>query len=116
MNIAGACSLVAQAPGATGGSVQRQAPTAVPRPVRWRTDRPAGAPHDAGSGLPATVTAVTPLPTRTETDSFGPIEVPADALWGAQTERSRRFFAIGEQRMPPAIIHALAESSAPPPR
>ncbi len=47
--------------------------------------------------------------TRTETDSFGPIEVPAHALWGAQTERSRRFFAIGEQRMPLPVIHALAE-------
>ena len=47
--------------------------------------------------------------TRTETDSFGPIEVPADALWGAQTARSLRFFAIGEQRMPLAIVHALAE-------
>jgi len=47
--------------------------------------------------------------TRTEKDSFGPIEVPADALWGAQTERSRRFFAIGSQRMPMAIVHALAE-------
>ncbi len=45
---------------------------------------------------------------RTETDSFGSIEVPADALWGAQTARSLRFFAIGEQRMPLAIIHALA--------
>ncbi|MFN7778166.1 MAG: class II fumarate hydratase, partial [Betaproteobacteria bacterium] len=47
--------------------------------------------------------------TRTETDSFGPIEVPADALWGAQTERSRHYFAIGEQRMPLAIVHARAE-------
>ena len=47
--------------------------------------------------------------TRTETDSMGPIEVPADALWGAQTERSRRHFAIGEQRMPIALVHALAE-------
>ena len=46
--------------------------------------------------------------TRTETDSFGAIEVPADALWGAQTERSRRFFAIGTQRMPIEIVHALA--------
>ena len=45
---------------------------------------------------------------RTESDSFGPIEVPGTALWGAQTERSRRFFAIGEQRMPREIIHALA--------
>jgi fumarate hydratase, class II len=47
--------------------------------------------------------------TRTETDSMGPIEVPADALWGAQTERSRRYFAIGQERMPPALICALAE-------
>ena len=46
--------------------------------------------------------------TRTESDSFGPIEVPADALWAAQTERSRRFFAIGAQRMPLGIVHALA--------
>ena len=46
--------------------------------------------------------------TRTEHDSFGPIEVPAQALWGAQTARSLQFFAIGEQRMPPAIIQALA--------
>lgn len=47
--------------------------------------------------------------TRIETDSFGPIEVSADALWGAQTERSRRFFAIGSQRMPLEVVHALAE-------
>ena len=46
--------------------------------------------------------------TRTETDSFGPIDVPADALWGAQTARSLRFFAIGEQRMPLEVVHALA--------
>ena len=46
--------------------------------------------------------------TRTESDNFGPIEVPADALWGAQTERSLRYFAIGEQRMPLPVIHALA--------
>ena len=53
-------------------------------------------------------TTVRPAP-RTETDSFGPIDVPGDALWGAQTERSLRFFAIGEQRMPAAIVHALAQ-------
>ena len=45
---------------------------------------------------------------RTESDSFGPIDVPADALWGAQTARSLHFFAIGEQRMPSEIVHALA--------
>jgi fumarate hydratase, class II len=45
--------------------------------------------------------------TRTETDSFGPIEVAADRYWGAQTERSRQNFRIGRDRMPIAIIHAL---------
>lgn len=47
-------------------------------------------------------------PHRTATDSFGPIDIPEGALWGAQTERSRRFFAIGEQRMPLGVIHAMA--------
>jgi len=46
--------------------------------------------------------------TRTETDSFGPIEVPADRYWGAQTERSRQNFRIGGDRMPIEIVHALA--------
>src|SRR5438067_362585 len=46
--------------------------------------------------------------TRTEKDSFGPIEVPADHLWGAQTERSRRFFRISSERMPLPVVHALA--------
>ncbi|MGA7998891.1 MAG: lyase family protein, partial [Bradyrhizobium sp.] len=45
--------------------------------------------------------------TRTETDSFGPIEVPADRYWGAQTERSRQNFRIGQDRMPMPIIRAL---------
>jgi fumarate hydratase class II len=45
--------------------------------------------------------------TRSETDSFGPIEVPADRYWGAQTERSRRNFRIGQDRMPVPIVHAL---------
>ena len=44
---------------------------------------------------------------RTERDTFGPIEVPADRLWDAQTERSRRNFRIGEERMPKPIIRAL---------
>src|SRR5690349_18535672 len=45
--------------------------------------------------------------TRTETDSFGPIEVAADRYWGAQTERSRQNFRIGQDRMPLAIVRAL---------
>ena len=46
--------------------------------------------------------------TRTEKDSFGPVEVPAERLWGAQTERSRRFFRISGERMPLPVIYALA--------
>ncbi len=42
-----------------------------------------------------------------ETDSFGPIPVPADRYWGAQTERSRQNFRIGQDRMPMPIIRAL---------
>lgn len=45
---------------------------------------------------------------RTVSDSFGSVSVPAGVLWGAQTARSLQFFAIGEQRMPIDIIHALA--------
>src|SRR5258708_32591493 len=45
---------------------------------------------------------------RTETDSFGPIEVPADAYWGAQTERSIGNFPFGpREQMPLEIVHAL---------
>ena len=46
--------------------------------------------------------------TRTETDTFGPIEVPADRLWGAQTQRSIQNFRIGGDRMPTPLVHALA--------
>ena len=46
--------------------------------------------------------------TRVETDTFGPIEVAADRYWGAQTERSRRNFQIGDEVMPPPLIRALA--------
>jgi fumarate hydratase class II len=46
--------------------------------------------------------------TRVETDSFGPIDVPADRYWGAQTERSLRNFRIGTERIPIPLIRALA--------
>ncbi|HKB24216.1 MAG TPA: class II fumarate hydratase [Methylomirabilota bacterium] len=45
--------------------------------------------------------------TRTESDSLGTIEVPADRYWGAQTERSRHHFAIGEDRMPVEVVRAF---------
>ncbi|MDE0212217.1 MAG: class II fumarate hydratase [Boseongicola sp.] len=45
--------------------------------------------------------------TRTETDSFGPLEVPADRYWGAQTQRSLMNFPIGWERQPIAVVRAL---------
>ena len=45
--------------------------------------------------------------TRTETDTFGPIEVPADRYWGAQTQRSLQNFRIGTDRMPLPVVRAL---------
>jgi fumarate hydratase, class II len=45
--------------------------------------------------------------TRVETDSFGPIDVPAHRYWGAQTQRSLQNFRIGGQRMPLPLVHAL---------
>jgi fumarate hydratase, class II len=45
--------------------------------------------------------------TRTESDAFGPLEIPADKFWGAQTERSLHNFRIGTERMPIELVHAL---------
>ncbi|SLN39288.1 Fumarate hydratase class II [Falsiruegeria litorea R37] len=45
--------------------------------------------------------------TRTETDSFGPLEVPTDKYWGAQTQRSIMNFPIGWEKQPVAIVRAL---------
>ncbi len=46
--------------------------------------------------------------TRTEKDTMGPVEVPADRLWGAQTQRSLQNFEISGERMPPQLIRSLA--------
>ncbi len=48
------------------------------------------------------------MSTRTETDSMGGIEVDAERLWGAQTQRSLQYFRISSERMPPELITALA--------
>lgn len=49
------------------------------------------------------------MATRTEHDSFGDIDVPADCLWGAQTQRSLHYFAISTERMPRELLTALAQ-------
>src|SRR5471030_1604885 len=48
--------------------------------------------------------------TRIEKDSMGPIDVPAQRLWGAQTQRSLEHFLISSEKMPPALIDALAQT------
>ncbi len=48
------------------------------------------------------------MSTRTETDSMGAIDVPADRYWGAQTQRSLHHFHIGDDHMPEAVITAMA--------
>ena len=55
-----------------------------------------------------TDTATSDHQTRVETDSFGPIDVPSDRYWGAQTQRSRENFKIGGQLIPLRVVHALA--------
>src|ERR1700693_2600077 len=50
---------------------------------------------------------MTRIDTRTERDSFGPIEVPGDRLWGAQTQRSLEHFRISSEKMAPELIRAL---------
>ncbi|MGC9666115.1 class II fumarate hydratase [Planosporangium sp. 12N6] len=55
--------------------------------------------HDLPVGIDATGT-------RTETDALGAVEVPADRYWGAQTQRSLRYFGSGDDRMPKEIYHA----------
>jgi fumarate hydratase class II len=51
---------------------------------------------------------VSAMRVRVEKDTFGPIEVPADRLWGAQTQRSLTHFRISRERMPPGLVLALA--------
>ncbi|MBE9159440.1 class II fumarate hydratase [Nodosilinea sp. LEGE 06152] len=48
------------------------------------------------------------LPTRQETDSMGEIAVPSDRYWGAQTQRSIRYFSIGQDKMPLEVVRAIA--------
>jgi len=48
------------------------------------------------------------MKTRIEKDTFGPIEVPEDHLWGAQTQRSLHFFAISTEKMPAPLVEAMA--------
>src|SRR5690349_23161953 len=72
---------------ARGDALQLSIPASLPRPSP-------GAPMNS----PAT---------RTERDTFGSIEVPADRLWGAQTQRSLEHFRISTEKMPQALIRAL---------
>jgi len=49
------------------------------------------------------------MSTRLEHDSFGPIDVPAERLWGAQTQRSLKYFQVSDERMPRELLRALVQ-------
>jgi fumarate hydratase class II len=73
-------------------------------PPRAETDPATFAPATApGSAEPPPALGAT----RTETDSMGAIEVPGEHYWGAQTQRSLHYFAIGEDRMPERVVKAF---------
>jgi fumarate hydratase class II len=61
---------------------------------------------DTQKGLPTSPIGTHATGTRTESDSMGQIEVPAEHYWGAQTQRSLIHFSIGDDRMPKAVYHA----------
>ncbi len=58
--------------------------------------------------MPSEIKNHNSLETRIEHDSMGPMEVPKDAYWGAQTQRSLKYFSIGEEKMPLSFIKAFA--------
>ncbi len=75
----------------------------------WEEESPATVPPPSAGGTPHLLdlpVGIAATGTRTEHDSMGPVEVPADRYWGAQTQRSLVHFAIGEDRMPLAVVHA----------
>src|SRR6185437_4763579 len=84
-------------------------PRRRPLPSR-RPNRLPAAPKSSGSIASARSNAMANARsphTRSESDAFGSLDIAADKLWGAQTERSLRNFRIGTERMPSAIVHAL---------
>ena len=58
------------------------------------------------------MTSPNPVPTRTETDSMGPVAVPADALYGASTQRAVEIFTVSGRPVPAEIIHAYGHLKA----
>jgi fumarate hydratase class II len=68
-------------------------------------ENPEASPQEPDVASPGVGIAATG--TRTESDSLGPVEVPADHYWGAQTQRSLIHFSIGDDQMPVAVCHAL---------
>src|SRR5262249_13963468 len=84
----------------TRSSVASRPPSAMPAEGRRRSRRPLSPSRASGQRKAVTTT-------RTEHDSLGRIEVPADRYWGAQTQRSLENFPIGGERFPRAFLRAL---------
>src|SRR5690349_12886507 len=89
----------------------RLRPTTPRRSRRRRRERASDAAFEKGArGAPFFTRwslMMNQATTRIERDTFGPIEVPADRLWGAQTQRSLEHFRISTEKMPAALIHAM---------
>src|ERR1700724_4797824 len=86
-----------------------RAPATASGRIEQRSSRPRGhARATILSLIRAAARQTAMAKTRSETDSFGPIEVPADRYWGAQTQRSLENFRIGTERMPGPVIRARA--------
>ena len=64
-------------------------------------------PDSSASGIFRGVKVPATMATRIEKDSFGPVDVPAERLWGAQTQRSLHFFRVSEEKMPREVVQAL---------
>lgn len=89
------------------GAVMARAGPASGAGLGAAAQRPNSAPNTRGSVPEMDSTTADKTATRIETDTMGAVEVPSAHYWGAQTQRSLKHFAIGEDRMPRAMIRAL---------
>ena len=93
--------------GSRGGMEARLAELMKKRDVVKLPRHRAGTPAPGGPGAPEAAGAGQQQ-WREERDTMGPMRVPADRYWGAQTQRSLENFKIGGERIPPQLIRALA--------
>src|SRR3954470_3454865 len=82
-------------------------PRKRPAPVRWSVWIPSARSNNSALGFPPLFSESLNMTTRTETDTFGPVEGDSSRYWGAQAQRSLGNFKIGWEKQPQPIIRAL---------